>query len=271
MTELSPTAFLADHLLPRRPVLVRAGLADWAWPPEWDLSTLTARFGEFRVPLYDTLFALHGLSTFGDYVARYTGPSNAGVPPYLRWYARQNDSRLPWADSAFASLADDWSMPAWLPDTGYLFPRLVGRADVTVDAFPAKGIFVCGAGGRTRLHVDPWASDACLCQTTGRKRLVMFSPDAAPLLTAGDAMVDLSSPDDVTFPRWRTAVPAFDEVLSPGDAVYIPAGWFHAATALTDSVSITWNFVHEVHAVPFSRYLRAGGAEDPAVVFFTRR
>lgn len=261
-------AFVNDFLLPGRPVLVRGALASWPWEPPWDFASLTERFGDHRVPLYDTLFALHGYSTFRRYVISHTGDAAAGTPPYLRWFARQSRAHLPWADRAFAELASDWTMPAWLPDADYAFPRTSGTVTPVRDPFPAKGLFICGRGGRTRLHVDPWASDACLCQAVGSKRVTMFPPAAAALLTSGSAVVDPDDADDQAFPRWREAMPAFDEVLHPGDAVFIPAGWFHSAVALTDSVSITWNFVHRLHEARFTRYLDAGGVTDQTVQYF---
>ncbi len=288
---LTADEFVTRFLIDRRPVVVRDSGDTWNWVPEWDFDSLTKRFGSYRVPLYDTLFSLYGLSTFGDYVARHTGSlahrtADSEAIPYLRWYARQNTDRLPWADPAFDALAHDWSMPSWLPTAGYLFPRLSGAVDAARDPFPAKGMFVCGAGGRTRLHVDPWTSDACLCQTTGSKRLLLFQPETVALL-GGEAgrrrttsgapidggrltLVDLDEPNEATFPHWREAEVAMDVVLEPGDCLYIPAGWPHAAVALTDSVSVTWNFVHEVHATDFERYLADGGMDEPTVRYFTR-
>ena len=180
----------------------------------------------------------------------------------------QNEQRMPWADAAFAELEPEWGMPDWLPDSDYVFPRTQRTVNAARDPFPAKGMFVCGRGGRTRLHADPWVSDACLCQATGTKRIMMFRPEAAEVLTAGGAVVDLDQPDERAFPRWHEARPELDEVLDPGDAVFIPAGWYHTAVALEDSVSITWNFVHEMHRSRFERFLRSGGASDPTVRHF---
>ena len=267
---LAADEFLERFLVPRRPALVRGAAMTWNWAPEWSLDALVDRFGHHRVPLYGSLFTVHGVSTFGNYVARHTGAVESASPPYLRWYARQSPDRMLWADAAFAELADDWAMPDWLPRSDYLLPRLPGTVDAARNPFPAKGLFVCGKGGRTRLHVDPWTSDACLCQATGTKRVLLFAPETADLLGGNGGLVDLDDPDDAAFPRWREAKPEFDVVLHPGDCLYIPAGWPHAATALTDSVSVTWNFVHRVHETSFERYLRSGGAADPAVRYFTQ-
>jgi hypothetical protein len=265
---LSPGQFLEAYLSPGHPVVVRGALSSWAAVPPWDLAALADRFGDAQVPAYDTLFSLQRVVRFADYIADHTGPSATGTPPYLRWFTRHSKDRLPWADDAFRALAGEWAVPSWLPDAGYIFPRTRGRADAAHDAFPARGLFICGRGGRTRLHVDPWVSDACQCQVTGTKRFIMFPPSAGRVLAGRSGVVDLDRPDARRFPRWADAAAAVDEVLFPGDAIFIPAGWYHTAVALSDSVSITWNFVHQVHEERFTAYLRAGGAADPVVSYF---
>lgn len=272
VNSLSAEEFLEQYLTPGRPVVVRSALVHWNWAPPWELSALDRRFGESEAPLFDTLFTLEDVSTVGDYLTAYTGPGATGIPPYLRWFARQSETQALCADEAFADLAGDWSMPTWLPTGDYVFPRYAGPVDAADTGFPARGIFICGSGGRTRLHIDPWVSDACLCQATGNKRFIMFPPEAGSLLSDGEGtVVDLDRPDERRFPKWREAVPVLDEVLTPGDAIYIPAGWYHTAIAMTDSVSITWNFVHRVHAQRFEEYLDGGGSNDPVVSYFLSR
>lgn len=268
---MDASTFIRSYLHPNRPVLVRGVLSGPSYAPvPWSLQSLTDRFGSYKVPLYDTLFSLHQVSTFGRYVQRYTGDAVTGVPPYLRWYTKQNRQRLLWADDAFRELEPDWRMPSWLPTADYVFPAFP-RTQTTVDAsrdpFPAKGLFICGTGGRTRLHVDPWASDACLCQVTGTKRMIMFAPEAGEVLSAGEDVVDLDHPDEQRFPRYLEAKPDFDEVLHPGDAVFVPSGWYHTAVALTDSVSITWNFVHATHEDRFNNYLKRAGSDETVQYF----
>lgn len=266
---LTRKQFVEDHLVPNLPVVVRGTLNGWNAAPPWDLHRLRERFGECEVTLFDTLFALEEVATFAEYVDEHTGPTVDGIPPYLRWFTRQRADQMLTADEAFAALADDWTMPGWLPESDYLLPPADGPVDAARDAFPARGMFVCGKGGRTRLHADPWASDACLCQVTGRKRFLMYPPEAGEVLSDGTGgTVDLDEPDDGRFPRWREAAPVLDEVLSPGDAIFIPAGWYHTAIALDDSVSLTWNFTHRVHRERFEEFLRSGGDSDPVIAYF---
>ncbi|MCZ7412939.1 cupin-like domain-containing protein [Streptomyces sp. WMMC897] len=266
---LSAADFLRNHLEPGQPVVVRGSLNGWRVPPPWRLQDLKERFRDAEVSLFDTLFTLEEVATFGDYIDEHTGQGDAGIPPYLRWFTQQSHDQMIVADDAFAELADDWSMPSWLPEGDYLLPPAAGPVNASRDRFPARGMFVCGQGGRTRLHVDPWASDACLCQVTGRKRFIMYGPETGEFLTDSEGgTVDLDHPDESRFPRWKQAVPTLDEVLSPGDAIFIPQGWYHTAIALDDSVSLTWNFTHRVHEERFDTFLRSGGGEDPVISYF---
>jgi Cupin-like domain len=271
-TDISGDKFMDDYLVANKPLVVRGwGQRSWPLAPPWDLRELARRFGDHRVPLFDTLFEQQCSVSFGEYVsAIVSGGSNSEPAPYMRWYSRQRQFQMLSADEVFAELAEDWKAPSWLPSGDYLLPEIKKDADPVTDLFPARGIFVCAAGGRTRLHVDPWASDACLCQITGDKRLVMYPPEAAEFLSDGDSVVDLSNPDTARFPGWNQITPALDVTLTPGDVIFIPAGWFHAVVALSASVSITWNFVHEVHADRFAKYLGSGGTADPTVKFFLR-
>lgn len=266
--ELDTTTFVREFLARNRPVLVRDALADWPWAPPWDLDTLDSRFGHLRAATFDTLFGLRGLTSVGGFLSNHTGEAAGEDPPYLRWFSRQSEERFPWADEAFAALAKDWSAPDWLPSTGYVLPSAPDTLDPTLDGFPARGLFICGRGARTRLHVDPWGSDALLCQALGTKHVTMFAPASAADLTADGAVVDLAEPDDARFPNWRLAEPSFDELLHPGDAVFIPGGWYHTVVAQEDSVSLTWNFVHGSSADRFERFLAAGGGEDATIRYF---
>ena len=95
-------------------------------------------------------------------------------------------------------------------------------------------------------------------QLGGHKYVRLYAPRESPRLypdsapsSASDAVdgsqgnfsaVDVLSPDAAArFPLFAEA--AFvDAVLGPGDALYIPYGWWHACEALTTSVSANWWF-----------------------------
>lgn len=267
---MSSAEFIAVHLAENQPLVSRSWCRQW-WPkpPPWDLGELARRFGDCRVPVFDSLFEMQRVVRFEEYISAMADGVADGEPvPYMRWYARQRNFQMICADDAFVELAGDWAAPSWLPSDDYVFPAIKKNADPTKDSFPAKGLFICAAGGRTRLHADPWASDACLCQITGEKRFVLYPPAAGKALCDDAGVVDLDRPDTARFPQWNSVEPALDVTLQPGDAIFIPAGWYHAAVTLSASVSVTWNFVHAVNADRFKEYLASGGSADPTVKYF---
>lgn len=246
--------FVERYVRPARPVLVTDAIERWSQGVE-PLSErfFIETFADSEVQVYNDLFDLVSVCRLRDYIDRYWyAPFGADVP-YVRWYARFHAMEFEWADDAFARIAPYWRMPYFLPSTSYALPqcRAPAMLDAVSDAFPAKGIFISAAGARTRLHFDPWCSDAVLCQLSGRKKLVLYAPDAKELLTKEGELVDLDAPGHAVHP------PDIEDVLEPGEILYIPSGWLHHVVTLTSSISLTWNFVHGVHAPRFDHY-RAG-------------
>ena len=90
------------------------------------------------------------------------------------------------------------------------------------------------------------------CCGAGRRRFTLFPPEQLPNLYPGPleltpagtpvSMVDPKEPDLARYPRfaqaWATASRA---TLEPGDALYIPFGWWHGVESL-EPVSILVNY-----------------------------
>lgn len=94
-----------------------------------------------------------------------------------------------------------------------------------------------GNGSRIAPHFDE--SDNVACVVSGTRRFTLFPTDQVGNLYIGPldrtpagqptSLVDLSSPDYERFPRFREAMKrALAAELRPGDAIYIPALWWHA-------------------------------------------
>ena len=263
-TNLSIAGFTNGYLAANRPVVVADAVTRWPAFGRWTPDFLATTFGDEKVLVYDDLFMLVGMRPLRAYLERYFGedevPPGQGArrPTYVRWYTRSKaDPRIPWADAAFERLRDDWELPYFAPDSNYILPfcppdRTISPRDTP---FPARALFISARGARTRLHADPWGSDAILCQLHGRKSFVMYPPDQASLLTAGGKVVDVANPDIEKFPDFAKARPAVEDELAPGEAVFIPAGWYHHFDTLENSISLTWNFVHMSRQPAFTRYL----------------
>jgi ribosomal protein L16 Arg81 hydroxylase len=56
--------------------------------------------------------------------------------------------------------------------------------------------------------------------------------------------------------------PDFHGEVRPGDMIYIPHRWLHDVLVEEDSVSVTWNFVHQSGAKEFKDYLKNSPETD---------
>ncbi len=98
-------------------------------------------------------------------------------------------------------------------------------------------------GNRTSISTHFDASDNIAVVAAGRRRFTLFPPDQTANLYIGPldhnvagqplSMVDIAAPDFARYPRFREALAtALVTELEPGDAIYIPALWWHQVDAL---------------------------------------
>jgi len=266
--DLTVDKFVTDYLQKNRPVIVTGAMRNWKALQRWTPDQLAKRFGDERVQLYGDLFRLVDITTLSQYLERYFDPSDdqrkPGATPYVRWYSHLvKDDRVPWADEIFEQIADDWAAPAFFPADSFVLPFCPPTAgiDPSRNWFPARGLFISARGARTRLHCDPWCSDALLCQLYGRKDFVLYEPSQAEYLAKQGRFVDIAAPDIQAFPDFEKARPAVRDTLHPGEMVLVPAGWYHHFDSVSDSISLTWNFVHVCRLREFLMYLAAGPPE----------
>ena len=260
---ISQEDFLAQYVRRNRPVVVRDLEFD---PDRWTPSHFSAHLGELPVQVYDSLFDLQDVSTLGRYLEQHFGLGGElrhGVP-YVRWYNQLKDVDHAWGDEAFRRISSNWQTPSFLPDSGFLVPDASGP-DPTRDLFPYRGVLISARGARTRLHRDPFCSDAVVSQFHGVKELVMYHPSRTQELFAnpeqgtsfgGFVDVRATALDKVS------VEPDYHGLLHPGEVLYVPHGWLHDVIVIEDSISVTWNFVHEQGAVDFIDYLMDGPEGD---------
>jgi len=270
VAQLTVEAFISDYLQKNQPVIVTGAMRNWKALKKWTPNHLASRFGNEQVQVYGDLFRLTNITSLSEYLNKYFGRGgmardSRGVVPYVRWYSHLiGNEGVPWADDVFRQIKDDWGRPAFFPPDSFVLPYCApsGRIDPSRDWFPARGLFISAQGGRTRLHADPWCSDALLCQIYGEKEFVMYEPTQASYLTAGGKSVDVEAPDLGTFPDFPRARVAVRDTLRPGEILLVPAGWHHHFKSTADSISLTWNFVHLCRLREFLSYLAAEPVEN---------
>jgi hypothetical protein len=135
--------------------------------------------------------------------------------------------------------------------TSHMLPRFASENPMPLlDATKAEPRIWVGNGSRVAPHYDE--SDNIACVVGGRRRFILFPTGQVANLYVGPidrtiagqpiSMVDLDAPDYERFPKFREAERhALIGDLEPGDAIYIPALWWHAVQA-TGEVNALVNY-----------------------------
>ena len=154
--------------------------------------------------------------------------------------------------SAPALYSGSVALPIYLP--GFSAANHV-RSFVTAES-ARESIWI---GNRTRIAAHFDNIDNLACVVGGRRRFTLFPPEQMKNLYVGPldltpagqpvTLVDICNPDLQRFPRYAEALQAAEVAeLGPGDAVYIPALWWHNVEALDDFnvlVNYWWRDVPE--------------------------
>jgi len=102
----------------------------------------------------------------------------------------------------------------------------------------------------TPTHLDEWNNVGCV--VAGRRRFTLFPPEQIENLYIGPldfghtgapmSIVSLRNPDFARFPKFRAALDAaVTAELQPGDAIIIPALWWHHVESL-ESFNVLVNY-----------------------------
>ena len=144
-----------------------------------------------------------------------------------------------------AMYAGSVSLPIYFPGFGAhnRLPGLIGVGSAL------ESIWI---GNRTCIaaHFDNTENIACV--VAGTRRFTMFPPDQIGNLYVGPldltpagqpvSLVDIRNPDLTQFPRFAAALEVAEVAeLGPGDAVYVPALWWHHVEAF-DAFNVLVNY-----------------------------
>jgi ribosomal protein L16 Arg81 hydroxylase len=230
---MSRDEFLRDFYVPNRPVVLtdvlRCSAAFLRWSPEYldevcGDSIVEVMSRRDSNPTYEIDSDSHRTKMpFSEYIDRVTMTSSS------------NDVYLV-ANNDFFAMANADILLTEVPKlTEYLSWHN-----------PARQVFFWfgPAGTVTPLHHD--LMNVILAQLRGRKRFTLISPEQTPLVYNSIGVyseVDCEKPNLAKHPLFKKVKKIVLD-LNPGDALFIPVGWWHHVRALDLSMTVTYtNFV----------------------------
>jgi len=224
---VSRREFIERFYAPQQPVVLTQMMNDWKALTKGRPAFFRGRFGEGPVkvasnrdqtPFYDlNVHAISRDATFGEFVdwVESTRESNAH-------YLVANNDGL------------GGPLRALVKDLGF-FGGLMDRRRIGGWVY-----FWYGPGGTvTPLHHD--TSNILFCQVRGKKRVTLIDPVWTELVrdcVSFYSFIDVERPDLERFPYFAQ-VPKRTVTVGPGEALLIPAGWWHFVRGLSTSVSIS--------------------------------
>ena len=237
---LSRQQFAEDHVVAGRPVILTDAMRGWA-AQNWSPAMFAERFGERKVIVglgkewrKLTVSGLAKVMTQSPVPLRRLGPS-----PYTLYLRNCHIGRVfpeLLADFQISPLFDSNWLTQWPLKESFPF-----SSKELTELFLGPP----GAMGPV-VHQDAYLTHAWISQVYGKKVVWMLPPDAEgmyphPTNQGHSLLNDLEFPDSERFPDFdKTKV--LSTVLSPGETIFIPAGWWHTAECATSSISLSGNF-----------------------------
>ena len=124
-------------------------------------------------------------------------------------------------------------------------PRLIPNIPVTMLDMQRDTLISLWLGNRTHTATHWDQSQNLACVVAGRRRFTLFPPEQLKNLYVGPleftlagqpiSLVDIDAPDLETYPKFKEPLKTARRAeLEPGDALYIPAMWWHDVLSLED-------------------------------------
>lgn len=238
---LGPERFRDEYLLPLRPVVLSGGINHWRARGTWTPDFFRRRYGDRDVKVDGQTWKL------ADLLDRIEASSADSPAPYLRneWLAK-------WPQEVLADITPmpQCSLPNWLDSW----------------AFPAREhptfveLYIGGQGAQFPvLHFDNLHTHAFLMQLYGEKEYLALAPDQGSFLYPRSGLESNKSQIDSVLHPDLERFPLFAQAqgvrfkLSPGETLFVPAGWWHTARIITTSITVSINGANAPNWKSFTR------------------
>ena len=172
---------------------------------------------------------------------------------FLRYMAHNaDDSPLYIFEGAFdddkegCKLLEDYTVPEYFNEDLFKYVKEKRRP-------PYRWFLIGPKRSGTTVHIDPLGTSAWNSLIEGRKRWVLFPPEASKKLVKGKHYMSKEDDDEASnyfmlmLPQIKkeakeSGIPVYEFIQYPGETVFIPSGWWHCVLNLDDTIAVTQNF-----------------------------
>jgi hypothetical protein len=222
--KISPQDFRKEYFLKQKPVLIKGLAGSSPAGSKWTIDYIRQVCGDVEVDVFDN---------------NNKNNASAFTTPDLKMkFSKYIDSIIKDEPSSYRMFLFNMfrSRPELRKDfpCPQIFRGILGRIGFMF--FGAKNI-------KVRIHQDIDMSNVLLTQFYGRKKVVLVSPEYSDLLYRLPfntySLVDLDKPDYKKYPGLKY-VQVQECILEPGDAIYMPSGYWHYITYLDGGFSVSY-------------------------------
>ena len=254
ITTASPKDIRANFINRGEPVVLTDAAELWSAHSAWSFAYIKQLIGNKPALVTDQQLHVAGKPvTIGELIDHIRSDSAADNIPYLRSASipLHYPELIPDLQPALRCLQPNWMAKA--PDTRrqrQLSTSKLGFPELVIGALN-KGVPV--------LHFDRGHEHALITQIVGRKEFLLFPPEDGQYLYLPDPESNRSdiqdpwNPDLSEYPDFAKTHPQ-SVVVSPGETIFVPSGWWHITRSLEPSIGVTFNMVTQTNWKAFARF-----------------
>lgn len=232
-SSLSYKEFIREYASVRKPVIITDVMENWKASTKWTMDFFKSEYGSITEVVIDcnAETSLKSRTYVSMTIADYIDYVTSGDQKKLLYLSRFCICDHP-------ELWDDYQDPIYFNNWYKKFPLEILRKYMRYSFYLLIGQKDTSIG----LHYDTENDTAWVAVISGRKQIVLFSPDQEKYLY--DGQVDSFNPDLEKFPLYANAKPV-ECILNQGEMIHIPSKWWHQVKNLENTISLAINSLNE--------------------------